>query len=204
MTSSNTHDPAGAGSSDDLKGLEILLVEDSWVVGKAMKDLLELLGADVVGPAGTSAEAERLLSEQTPDIALVDFHLRGGECMSKACPLSWSPDHPSLFRDCRWRPRPSWRSPSAKHSFSRACARCLHRRSLGDVAIHSTWRPTNVGPASNGYCLPGVDALQNGTEAVKGERRAKAVSRLASTPKPPHRGRRVIHRARIASGMRRW
>jgi hypothetical protein len=26
-------------------GLEILLVEDSWVVGEAVKDLLELLGA---------------------------------------------------------------------------------------------------------------------------------------------------------------
>ena len=79
MTSSNTHDPAGAGSSDDLTGLEILLVEDSRVVGEAMKDLLELLGADVVGPAATTAEAERLLSEHAPDVALVDFHLRGGE-----------------------------------------------------------------------------------------------------------------------------
>ncbi|HST12483.1 MAG TPA: response regulator [Terriglobales bacterium] len=55
------------------------MVEDSWVVGKAMKDLLELLGADVVGPAATTAEAERLLSEHAPDVALVDFHLRGGE-----------------------------------------------------------------------------------------------------------------------------
>jgi hypothetical protein len=36
MTPSNTHDPAGAGSSDDLRGLEILLVEDSWSVGEAM------------------------------------------------------------------------------------------------------------------------------------------------------------------------
>ena len=44
-----------------------------------MKDLLELLGADVVGPAATTAEAERLLSEHAPDVALVDFHLRGGE-----------------------------------------------------------------------------------------------------------------------------
>ena len=79
MTSSNTHGPDGAGSSDDLRGLEILLVEDSWVVGKAMKDLLELLGAVVVGPAATTAEAERLLSEHAPDVALVDFHLRGGE-----------------------------------------------------------------------------------------------------------------------------
>ena len=78
MTPSNTHDPAGAGSSDDLTGLEILLVEDSWSVGEAMKDQLELLGADVVGPAATTADAERLLSEHAPDVALVDFHLRGG------------------------------------------------------------------------------------------------------------------------------
>jgi CheY-like chemotaxis protein len=62
-----------------IMGLEILLVEDSWVVGKAMKDLLELLGADVVGPAATTAEAEHLLAEHAPDVALVDFHLRGGE-----------------------------------------------------------------------------------------------------------------------------
>ena len=45
MTSPNIHDPDGPGSSDDLMGLEILLVEDSWVVGEAVKDLLELLGA---------------------------------------------------------------------------------------------------------------------------------------------------------------
>ena len=79
MTSSNTHDPTGAGLSDDLSGLEILSVEDSWVAGEAMKDLLELLGADVVGPAATTAEAERLLLEHAPHVALVDFHLRGGE-----------------------------------------------------------------------------------------------------------------------------
>jgi DNA-binding response OmpR family regulator len=39
----------------------------------------QLLGADVVGPAATTADAERLLSEHAPDAALVDFHLRGGE-----------------------------------------------------------------------------------------------------------------------------
>ena len=79
MTSSNAHDPPGAGSSDDLKGLDILLVEDSREVGEAMKGLLELLGADVAGPAATTTEAERLLFEHVPDVALVDFHLRGRE-----------------------------------------------------------------------------------------------------------------------------
>jgi DNA-binding response OmpR family regulator len=50
--------------------------------GEAIKDLLELLGADVVGPAATTADAERLLFEHALDAALVDFHLRGGEVSS--------------------------------------------------------------------------------------------------------------------------
>ena len=79
MTLSNAHDPPETGSSDDLKGLDILLVEDSRSVGEAVKSLLKLLGAAVAGPAANAAEAERLLSEHTPDVALVDFHLRGGE-----------------------------------------------------------------------------------------------------------------------------
>jgi two-component system, response regulator PdtaR len=79
MTSLNNSDPAGPGSPDDLTGLEILLVEDSGMVGEAIKDLLELLGAKVIGPAATTAEAERLFSDHAPDVALVDFHLQGGE-----------------------------------------------------------------------------------------------------------------------------
>jgi DNA-binding response OmpR family regulator len=82
MTPPNPLDPAEAGSSDDLTGLDILLVEDSREVGAAMKGLLELLGATVAGPAATTAEAERLLSERAPDVALVDFHLRGRELSS--------------------------------------------------------------------------------------------------------------------------
>jgi DNA-binding NtrC family response regulator len=79
MTSSNAHDPSGVGSSDELNGLGVLLVEDSWHVGIAMKRLLQLMGADVAGPAATTAEAVRLLSESTPDVAIVDISLRGGE-----------------------------------------------------------------------------------------------------------------------------
>ena len=146
MTSSNTHDPTGAGLPDDLSGLEILLVEDSWVAGEAMKDLLELLGADVVGPAATTAEAERLLSEHAPDVALVDFHLRGGELSygliarlhKQGVPVILISGSSESLSSCRWRPRPSLRNRSAKHSFSRACARCLHRRSHGEVFCNLT------------------------------------------------------------------
>jgi len=64
---------------DELKGLRILLVEDSWHVGEALKKVLASLGAEVAGPAATVAEAEGLLSECAPDVALVDVYLRDGE-----------------------------------------------------------------------------------------------------------------------------
>jgi CheY-like chemotaxis protein len=79
VTSPDRHQPPSAGSSDDLKGLDILLVEDSRDVGEAVKKHLELLGAKVAGPATTTAEADGLLTEHLPDVALVDFHLREGE-----------------------------------------------------------------------------------------------------------------------------
>ena len=58
MSSSNDCGPAKARESDDdLQGLEILLVEDSRSVADALKQHLELLGAQVTGPAATIAEA---------------------------------------------------------------------------------------------------------------------------------------------------
>jgi CheY-like chemotaxis protein len=79
MISANTHDPPEYVSSDHLKGVRILLVEDSWHLGIALKNLLQDWGADVAGPVATTVEAERLISEHAPDLALVDFNLRGGE-----------------------------------------------------------------------------------------------------------------------------
>ena len=45
--------------------------------GEALKQHLELLGATVAGPAATTAEAREVILGGRPDIALVDFHLRG-------------------------------------------------------------------------------------------------------------------------------
>ena len=65
--------------SSELKGLSILVVEDSWQLGTALKRLLSSLGADVAGPVATVAAAERLIAEHPPDAALIDINLRGGE-----------------------------------------------------------------------------------------------------------------------------
>jgi DNA-binding NtrC family response regulator len=78
MTASNAHDLPRPGSAE-LQSVSVLLVEDSWQLGKAMKTLLHVLGADVAGPAATTADAERLVAERIPDVAIVDINLRDGE-----------------------------------------------------------------------------------------------------------------------------
>lgn len=69
----------GSSTSSDLNDTRILLVEDSWHVGTAIKRLLRAWGADVAGPAPTVAEADQLVAERIPDVAIVDIHLRNGE-----------------------------------------------------------------------------------------------------------------------------
>lgn len=78
MNSPNTGDFSDAESLD-LSGVRILVVEDSWQLAMALKSLLQACGAEVSGPVATAADAQRLVSEQRPDAALVDFNLRGGE-----------------------------------------------------------------------------------------------------------------------------
>jgi CheY-like chemotaxis protein len=64
---------------ENLNGLCVLIVEDSWHVGVGLKHLLESSGASVVGPVPTAADAMRRISESVPDVAVVDINLRGGE-----------------------------------------------------------------------------------------------------------------------------
>jgi|SRR5215472_8656145 len=78
MNSSNSTDRAEADALD-LSGVRVLVVEDSWQLGVAMRSLLQAYGAEVSGPVATAADAERVCAEHAPDVALVDFNLRGGE-----------------------------------------------------------------------------------------------------------------------------
>jgi DNA-binding response OmpR family regulator len=61
----------------DLEGVRVLVVEDHWHVANALKVLLEAEGAEVSGPASTTADAHRLATEQEPDLAVVDINLKG-------------------------------------------------------------------------------------------------------------------------------
>jgi DNA-binding response OmpR family regulator len=78
MTSSNTRQPFESEPSQ-LLGARLLIVEDSWDVSTQLKTFFESHGAEVVGPVATASDARRLISENAPDIALVDINLRSGE-----------------------------------------------------------------------------------------------------------------------------
>ena len=69
---SSSHRPDGS----DLKGVRVLVVEDTWHVAKALKSLLERLEMSVIGPTSTTADARRLIASDTPRLALVDLNLK--------------------------------------------------------------------------------------------------------------------------------
>ena len=60
----------------DLRGVRVLVVEDHWQVANALKSFLEAEGMMVSGPVATTADARRLATEQKPDLAVVDIHLK--------------------------------------------------------------------------------------------------------------------------------
>jgi CheY-like chemotaxis protein len=76
MAAADADEEPEAGS---LLGLRVLVVEDSWHVATAVQSLLRSYGAEVAGPVASTAEAERLVAERIPDVAIVDINLRGGE-----------------------------------------------------------------------------------------------------------------------------
>ena len=78
MPSSGSREPDETQRSD-LSGLCVLVVEDSWNIAAALKRLLQSCGANVIGPAATTADADRMVSERRPDVAIVDVNLRRGE-----------------------------------------------------------------------------------------------------------------------------
>jgi DNA-binding response OmpR family regulator len=64
------------GDLSSLKGVRVLVVEDTWHVAKALKSALEQLGMCVSGPAATTEGAKKLVAAQVPTVALVDVNLK--------------------------------------------------------------------------------------------------------------------------------
>lgn len=71
-------------SSMDLAGCRILLVEDEFLIGLEIADLLESAGANVSGPHMTLAAAQQAARNEDADVAILDIDLRGEEVFPAA------------------------------------------------------------------------------------------------------------------------
>jgi two-component system, response regulator PdtaR len=58
--------------------MEVLIVEDEFLIGLLMERTLVGAGHGVIGPARTAAEGIRLARRERPDLALVDIRLADG------------------------------------------------------------------------------------------------------------------------------
>jgi len=68
--------------------MRVLLAEDLWLLADALKLAIEQAGAEVVGPAGTLAAAERLSREADLDAAVMDIDLHGQKATGLAVALA--------------------------------------------------------------------------------------------------------------------
>ena len=70
------------GDQVGLRGRTILIIEDSPLVAANLEEILLELGCEVVGPAGTMADALQLSEQGDFDAAMVDLNIRGSKAFS--------------------------------------------------------------------------------------------------------------------------
>ena len=70
-----------------LTGLRVLVAEDEALIAMLLEDMLEELGAEVLGPVNSSSEAFRLIDAGPPDAATLDVNLRGDTVYGPALEL---------------------------------------------------------------------------------------------------------------------
>src|SRR5918997_6794581 len=62
----------------------VLLVEDEALIALALADDVETAGYDVAGPFHRASDTLAWLEQHTPDVAIIDIHLRDGSSVDLA------------------------------------------------------------------------------------------------------------------------
>jgi DNA-binding NarL/FixJ family response regulator len=102
-----------------MPGPLVLLVEDEALIALALADDIETAGYRVAGPFHRSRDTLAWLEQQTPDVAIIDIHLRDGSSdelarvlRGRGVPfLVFSGDRrdghvADAFREARWLSKP--------------------------------------------------------------------------------------------------
>ena len=99
----------------------VLVAENDALIGLNLQDELEGMGYAVAGPFPTCADAMHWLKPNTPDVAVLDIHLRDGACVELAMELTrlsvpfavysgeLEADTLPAFRDAKWIEKPATR-----------------------------------------------------------------------------------------------
>jgi CheY-like chemotaxis protein len=114
-----------------IAGKRILVVEDEFLVSAMIVDMLDELGAQVVGPAATIAAGLSLAEEAEIDAAVLDVNVRGSRIDPVADALS-ARNIPFVFgtgyRDLGWATdAPMLEKPYTNSALEAALARVLPR-----------------------------------------------------------------------------
>jgi len=64
--------------------MKLLIVEDNFLAAEGIKLMAKKLDYEVMGPIPDQAGALSFLKHQKPDVALLDFSLRDGNCLKIA------------------------------------------------------------------------------------------------------------------------
>jgi PAS domain S-box-containing protein len=131
-----------AAMRNELQGRRVLVVEDVAVLPSTFEDVLVEAGAEVIGPAMTLDDAERLAAEESLSAALLDIRLDGDEIWSVAhhldnrgVPFVFVTGHfDNQSLPAEWRGRPILIKPARPHAIIETVANLEREARLRFVA----------------------------------------------------------------------
>ena len=113
-----------------LAGKRILLVEDEFLVSAMVVDMLNELGAEVVGPAATIAKGLSLAEAAEIDAALLDVNVRGSRVDPVAAALN-ARGIPYVFGTGYRDGMPATEAPMLEKPYTRLALEAALVRALG-------------------------------------------------------------------------
>lgn len=127
---------ASIGSPGCLQNRRVLVVEDDFLIGDALSELLQGVGADVIGPVGWATEALAMAkrSDLAIDIALLDVDLHGERSypiadvlIGRAIPFVFTTGYHCDVVEARYRDYPRYEKPLSGRALVATLASMLDR-----------------------------------------------------------------------------
>ncbi|MCE7029654.1 response regulator [Jiella avicenniae] len=119
----------------ELQGLTVLVVEDEYYLADDICRAFRRLGASIMGPAPTVAEAtERLKLHETPNFAVLDISLNGesvyplaDELNRRGVPFVFTTGYDPTAMPDDYRKMPRWEKPFDPAAFALSVAALLRK-----------------------------------------------------------------------------